>query len=735
MALPSFVQRYLITLGQYSWMPFLTLVLGAGVGAFMASNQPPLSQSYRYSGVLSTVTPPGIFSETGAQIQEAGQALSPNILLAQNVIEFVAEKLEEDPQQVQRSSQVEIGTTAENSRQPPGTILVRYTNNKEEKAEEGVALLLEAMREQSRLVNSSRLRAQIEAIQVRLPAVEKELRDAEQNLEAYNRREEVNILAAQTGTLVGAITGSQEQQRQLKLSLEGVQAQINSLEQRLGLSVDQAYVSSALSADPIISNLRQQIYETESQLVLLQRDLRPEHPTIVELQNRWQTYQDLLEQRAREVVGGEGGAAPLPGATDLNVRQESNLDPTRQQLANTLVSLKTEQETLNRQLQAAIETERELRREYATIPNKQLEQTRLAQEVALKKALYDKIQAALLDAQAAEAETGSSLQIAQFSALDRVLREEPLSKILLLGGGAAGGLGTGAGLVLLLAFLTNKYMTSSELLAALLEEEAPVLGNLPILEQEWTSQPLGDGEEPLISLGDQALPLLLKPYPPYLESYDKVRNNLRRVGGSSSGSGAKVVVVTSVGRTEGKTTVACNLAIAAARSGKRAVVIEGDLRQPTIAQQLGLHLNGQELLAEHRNSLLSYYNTSMDCLHPVPAIANLYLVPCPSVHPHATSILESREYQNMIKDCRNRFDFVVIDSPSLGRSNDALVIESATDGIVMVVRPRYTGKADLKETLGLLAESQIPFLGAVVNGGFMVDVDEGVSIEEPISVS
>jgi capsular exopolysaccharide synthesis family protein len=732
MALPPFVQRYLIALGQYSWVPFVTLVMGGGIGAFVASTQPPLSLSYRYIGVLSTVTPPALFSETGTRIQEAGQVLSPEVLLAENVVQFVAGKLQEKPEQVQEFSKVEIGTAAEDSKQPPGTILVQYTHPEEDKAKEGLTLLLDAMREQSRLVNASRLRAQIEAIQVRLPAVEKELREAEQNLEAYNRREEVNILAAQTGTLVGAITGSQQQQRQLKLSLEGVQAQIDSLEQRLGLSADQAYVSSALSADPIINSLRQQIYEVESQLALLERDLRSEHPTIVELKNRQVTYQNLLQQRAKEVVGGEGNLAPLPGASDLselNVRQDSNLDPTRQQLANTLVSLKTEQETLNRQLQAAIATEQELRREYATIPNKQLEQTRLAQEVALKKALFDKIQAALLDAQAAEAETSSSLQIAQFGQLDKVLREEPISKLLLLGGGTVGGLGAGALIILLLSFLQNKLMTTQELVAILLAEEAPLLGNLPVLDLDWT-MPLGQ-ELPSLQDEEVRLPLLFRSYPPYLNSYDQIRNNLKRLGGSpgSPGDGAKLLVVTSTTAAEGKTTVAFNLAIAAARSGKRAVVIEGDLHKTSISKQLGVEVNAADLMVEHRNSLLSYYSSSTGCIHAVPSIANLYIVPCPSIQPHTARILESREFQSLLNNCRSRFDFVVIDSPPLGRSNDALVIEGSADGLVLVVRPRYTPKLELQETLALLAERQIPFLGAVVNAGFVAE-QEGEPVEE-----
>ena len=739
MALPPILQRYFIVLGQYSWVPFLTLVLGSAAGGFMAVTQAPLSQSYRYRGILVTTTPPAVFSATGAQIQAEGQIFSPEVLLAENVVNFVAAELQEEPPILQKAVKVIIGTADEGSKQPPGTILVQYTNDKEDQSEKGITLLLDAMREQSRLINVSRLRSQIEAIQTRLPAVEEDLRNAEQNLEAYNRREEVNILAAETGTLVGAITGSQQQQRQLRLALEGVEAQIDSLEKRLGLSVDQAYLSSALSADPIISSLRQQIYDTESQLALLQRDLRPEHPSVIELQNRRAAFHNLLEQRAQEVIGGGGVAAPLlQNGRALDIRQESTLDPTRQQLANTLVSLQTEQETIARQLAAAIRTEQQLRAEYATIPNKQLEQTRLAQEVGLKKALYDKIQAALLDAQAAEAETGSSLEIAQFAELDKVLEEVPISKVVLLGGGAVGGLGLGGGLIFLLSMLSSKFMTPSELEAALTEEEAPLLASLPILELERVLLPtIAPALVPLPEENDR-LPLLLRSYPPYLESYEKLRSNLRRLGDPGQPHrGAKVIVVTSPGEGEGKTTVAYNLAIASAQSGKRSLLIEGDLRQASVASQVGIHLGSGDSSNGYQNPYqmdpLNYYGNSGECIHPVASILNLYVIPNPGIQRQPATILETSEFRRLLKDCRGRFDFIVIDSPNLSRYNDALLLESFSDGILMVLRPRQTQKELLKQSLSLLADAQIPFLGAVINAAFNVtgnDLSTGEDAED-----
>ncbi|MHC5832841.1 MAG: lipopolysaccharide biosynthesis, partial [Nostoc sp.] len=94
---------------------------------------------------------------------------------------------------------------------------------------------------------------------------------------------------------------------------------------KLGLTVGQAYISSALSADPIIASLRSQIYQSESQIAVLRKDLRPEHPTMVQLLRQKQAAEELLQQRAAEVLGGEGTAAPLSGNI-ANIRSQSSLD-------------------------------------------------------------------------------------------------------------------------------------------------------------------------------------------------------------------------------------------------------------------------------------------------------------------------------------------------------------------------------------------------------------------------
>lgn len=441
----SFVKRYLIALGKYKWIPVASIAATTTIAGLLSLNQTEPIPEFQGRGSLSLTQPAAIFSETGTQIQEAGQQLTRDVLLAQNILEATAQRANLDVEAMM--AKLQVGIQEPNLEEgTPFLVGINYVTDDPEEASAVVPALMDSMVEQSRLINSQRLIARIAEINKRLPGVTEDLRQAEQRLQEYNRKEEADILAARSGSLVSALAGAKEQQRQIRLTLEGVMAQTASLESRLGLSADQAYVSSALSADPIIANLRVQIYQAESQLKVLSRDLRAEHPSIIELRNQLSAYEELLRQRADEVVGGNGVVAPIQVAgTAPLLRQNSSLDPTRQQLANTLVSLKTQQDTLAQQYEAALQTENQLRQEYASIPNKQLEQQRLAQEVALKKSLYDRIQAALIDAQAAEAETSTSLQVARPFSVEPLEVAAPLNPLIfILGGSRFGGLDGGS---------------------------------------------------------------------------------------------------------------------------------------------------------------------------------------------------------------------------------------------------------------------------------------------------
>jgi capsular exopolysaccharide synthesis family protein len=705
---PPFIKRYLLALERHKWVGLAGCITVAGISAGAAMLQPPPAKLYITQGLMTYGAPPDLFSATGSSLRQRGEAVSEELLLSNYVVKQAADKLaankiDVEPEQIRRKIKVAItggsggqpAADAKDAKEAAPTsdvlrIVVSYKDADEERSKAIAYAMMEAMIAQSKELNSQQLKSIQDNLNQLLPKVTRELRDAENKLEQYVRVEGSAIQAAQSGSLVQAITTSQQQQRDNRLALAGVQAQIASLQSRLGLTPDEAYNSSALSADPIIGELRGKIYQAEEQLKVLSNSLREEHPTMIDLNNQLKTYNQLLQDRVAEVIGGRI-------TSNRSIRQASSLDPTRQQLASSLVSLSTQWETLQNQLGNLTRTEQELRQEYSSIPNKQLEQQRLEQQVALRRAFYDQIQARLADVTLAQQETVGSLVLAQDPQTEVQVEAGPSRLIILLVGGFIGIL-VGGGLVFLLDAIDSKFYTLEDLQGALRQEDVPILGLLPAL-------PWNERDERLLSV-------ILESDSPYLEAYERLRSNLRRATG---GKAPKVVMLTSVINGEGKSLSAYNLAIASARAGKRTLLVEADLRSPSDVEALYMKVD-----AEHQAEPLRYYGNFSECIRLVPEIENLYIVPSVGPQRQAAAVLESSEMRRLLDDARGRFDLVVVDAPALNRCNDAMLLEPLTDGLILVTRPGVTESGLLNEVVQRFMESemessQVKFLGAIIN--------------------
>ncbi|QKQ74504.1 polysaccharide biosynthesis tyrosine autokinase [Nostoc sp. TCL240-02] len=702
---PPIVKRYLIAFDKYKWIGLASFGLVI-VGSTVVAMQPEPPTSYIASAALTYSGPPVSFSATGTEIQQQGKELNQEVLLSNQIIAAVAEKVGVKPTKLGNSVVLSVPKKNPRTGDLESSILeLKYVDTDPKRGIQVLAELMQAMIKLSSDINTGRLQAIIEKINDRVPQAKRELQVAEKKLEQYDRIERTAILAAENGSLLSAVTASQNLQRQMQLTISGVDGQIRSLQNKLGLTVGQAYVSSALSADPIIGNLRAQIYQSESQIAVLRKDLRPEHPTMVQLMRQKQAAEELLQQRAAEVLGGDGTAAPLQGSV-AGIRTQSSLDPARQQLANQMVSLQTQRETLQQQLAQEIQQEARLRQEYSLIPNKQLERSRLEQEVALKKSIYDQMQVKLTDAKTAEAETTSSLSVARRPTAAADIKPPKSVPITLAVGGFLGVV-IGGGVIFLLGALEGTFKTREDIRESLKQREVAVLGELPLM--------------PVDDLDKEAVPVVVSADSPYLEFYEKFRSNLRRIGGKN----LKVVLITSTSSLEGKTASAYNLGIASARAGKRTLIIETDLRSPSRSTSLKVIPDPDATIEP-----LRYYANLSECIRLVPDVENLYILPSPGPVRQSAAILESSEMRRLIEDVRERFDLVILDTSPLSISNDPLLIQPYSDGIVLVTRPHYTQENMLGEAVDQLVEAELGLLGAIINGADII-----VSVPEEVAQS
>jgi len=700
---PPIVKRYLLAVDRYKWAIPAGVFVGMAAAGVVVSLPDP-APIYQANALLVSNRPPIAFSTIGTEVRQPIETFTSDSLVPKEMIEAVAKEVGVPPLEVVRNTKVEVDVpkAAKGQAAPAASsaqVDVAYSDSDPKRAIAVAQQFSQRIVEQSRLNNSARLRAVIDSINQRLPKVSGDLRASERVLEEYDRVEGPQLIAAQNGTLIGAITGSESQQRQLQLQLDGTNAQIRSLEQRLGLDPNQAYVSSALSADPLLANLRAQIQQVEAQISLKGKDLRPEHPDMVNLRKQQQTLEEQLQKRAGEVVGGGGVAAPFSSS----VRKDSSLDPARQQLANVLVGLKTQQEVLQQQLISTVRSEQTLRQQFSIVPNRQLERTRLEDQVRLKKALHDQMQLKLVDAKAAEAETVSSLSLAKAPSLLPTPPKVGKSIPLTLAIGGLVGLLVGGGLIFLLDTMEGKFYTEEDLREALRQREVTILGALPLVKV-W-------------DIKDS--PVLVKSDSPYFEYYERFRSKLRL----TEGKALRVILLTSTIADEGKTISAYNLAIASARAGKRTLLIEADLRSSSQANYVNLAADPDSVIEP-----LRYYGQISECVRLAPDVENLYIVPSVGPQRQAASILESSEMRRLLEDARGRFDLVVLDTPALSQCNDALLLEPYSDGLVLVTRPGVTQESILTEAIDHLTETEDhTLLGAIING---VDVQFSRAVED-----
>jgi capsular exopolysaccharide synthesis family protein len=199
--------------------------------------------------------------------------------------------------------------------------------------------------------------------------------------------------------------------------------------------------------------------------------------------------------------------------------------------------------------------------------------------------------------------------------------------------------------------------------------------------------------------------LLTEPDLPECEQYRTLRTQLFHAAEKKQ---MQIVLVTSALAGEGKTATALNLALAVAQSKeKRVLLIDGDLRRPTIAQYLGLRpLSGfDQALAGGAGAL-----DSIVCLDDL----ELYILSVNRAVLNPTELLSSERLGETIAELREYFDFVIIDSPPIMPVADSRLLANHSDAVILVVRAGSASYETVEKAIDALPAGRI--LGVVLNG-------------------
>jgi capsular exopolysaccharide synthesis family protein len=445
-----------------------------------------------------------------------------------------------------------------------------------------------------------------------------------------------------------------------------------------------AAVDPAVKSDSVQSQLLPLILEEER----LSRDFGKDHPQVRAARESLRTMVDFYRRQG----------VPLPEIPGLVAKtapgEQPAAAPTIDFVEVYIASLhqqRTELELRDKELGRLFE---ESGRDAKRLARYQFEDQASNAEIRRLKGLWDAVVTRLNEMNLIKDPGGYALkQIAP-------AREELLLKrqIQLVGIFTLLGLGAAFGLLYFKALQDTTFKTVEELRQ---QFGFPVMGQVPAFNPADLLA-LAQNRSAL----DPTLYYVHRPGSSEAEAYRGLRTALYF---SIHGESHRVLQVTSPEPQDGKTTLAANLAVAIANSGKRVLLIDADLRCPKVHTLFGVL---QEIgLADVLEGEIELPNAVRET-----EVAGLSLL-CAGLNPaNPAELLGAAEFTQLLAEARKAYDFVIVDTPPLLAVSDPCIVAPQTDGLLLVLRLGKNKRTAVKQASHLLATNGISLLGVVVNG-------------------
>lgn len=265
------------------------------------------------------------------------------------------------------------------------------------------------------------------------------------------------------------------------------------------------------------------------------------------------------------------------------------------------------------------------------------------------------------------------------------------------------GLTSGVGLAFLLEGLDNTVRTTEQ---AQMISGLPPLGMIPLGSR--SAREGANAKRLVIATSKEAVELItqVRPQSQMAESYRALRTSLLL---SNLGAPPKVIMVTSALPQEGKTTTSINCAVVLAQKGIRVLLIDADLRRPSIHKTLGMGPRSG------LSNVLTGSATLEQAITRSPVLPNLNILPAGTPPPNPAELLASSNMRDVLEELRGQYDHIVVDTPPTLSVTDAVVLSPRADAIVLVIRSGQTTKQALRRSRDILTQVNAKVSGVLLN--------------------
>lgn len=193
----------------------------------------------------------------------------------------------------------------------------------------------------------------------------------------------------------------------------------------------------------------------------------------------------------------------------------------------------------------------------------------------------------------------------------------------------------------------------------------------------------------------------------FIEGYKSLRTNLSFM---TFGNEVKTILVTSTIPGEGKSSISLNLARTLSMSGKKVLLIDGDMRAPSLHRYLRI----RKKVNDGFSSVLAGKSVLEDAIYLLPPLEIDVMLSGP-IPPNASELLSRDIARDTLSALKNKYDYVIIDTPPVGVVTDAAILAHFADGVLFVVRQNYADRKVVKNAVKNLEASGVKILGAVLN--------------------
>lgn len=558
-----------------------------------------------------------------------------------------------------------------------------YADIDPKKAASIVNTLMKVYIENDINANRAQTRSARDFIAQQLPLRKAKLQAAEQTLQYFKQQNRVLDLKAEAASSVGILTDLDRQVAATRSDLASQTARMESIKQLFGVNSQQAVVAGFVGESPSTTLVLGQLQDIQQKIEILKLHLTDSHPTVINLKEQELVLKKQLQQRIQQsFIGGAGRFNEGKSPENIVQLRPQGL---QQGILGNYANAEAERLSLQVRLKALSQVITSYRQRANTLPKLELQQRQLEREIAATEASYQNLLARYQELLVAENLQVSNALIVTPALIPGV----PIKNrqyINLLQGLIGGILLSGA-----TAFILEKFdktvknsKSAKDLLGYNLLSYIPPFNNSNLIPEVIVKN---------------------KPDSPVSEAFRMLQTNLRVFNSEQL---IKVIVVSSAVPKEGKSTVAANLAVSISQLGRKVLLVDADLRNPS-----------QHKIWEIQNEVgLSHVLKNQSNLERavIEVAPSLDVLTAGELNHNPAGLLDSSQMAIFVAQIAQKYDFIIIDSPPLTLAADATILGKLANGILFVVRPGIADSNSVSLSKELLDKADQNVLGIVING-------------------